>query len=207
MKHVFFAIALLFLATAVFAAEPPKPSTGASGEYTKLVWSDEFDYEGLPNPEKWGYETGYVRNNEKQYYTKARIENAEVKDGQLIITVRQDEFKIADKTAPITSASVISKGKGTWSRGRIEVKAKVPSSLGTWPAIWMLPQDRSMGWPQGGEIDIMEHVGFAPENVHFNIHVKKNHPGKDKKIEGKTVPFGKTVPIGDAAAFHIYAVE
>ena len=149
MKNIAFAFAFCAFASAVFAAEPPKPFAGASGEYTKLVWSDEFDYEGLPNPEKWGYEVGYIRNNEKQYYTKERPENAIVKEGKLIITARKDDFILDGKTYPITSASVISRGKGFWQRGRIEVRAKVPVSLGTWPAVWMLPEDRRSGWPKG----------------------------------------------------------
>lgn len=184
---------------AALSAEP-QPYTGASGEYTTLVWSDEFDYKGLPNPEKWGYEVGYIRNNEKQYYTKERWANAEVKDGHLVITARKDDYSTAEKVHPITSASVISKGKGFWKRGRIEVRAKVPISLGTWPAIWMLPEDRSGGWPKCGEIDILEHVGFDPKKVHFNIHVERyNHT----KNNGK----GKTVPTDSADEFHIYAVE
>ncbi|MCL2744826.1 MAG: glycoside hydrolase family 16 protein [Planctomycetaceae bacterium] len=215
MKNLFSFTAVVVITeycfTACFAADP-KPFDGASGKYTKLVWSDEFDYSGLPNPEKWGYENGYVRNNEKQYYTKERLENAEVKNGNLVITARKDDFVYdKDKVSPITSASVISKGKGFWSRARIEVRAKVPSSLGTWPAIWMLPNDRSQGWPLGGEIDVMEHVGFAPDLVHFNIHVRKNHPRNDEEKASfgklKKIPFGAKVPIGDVNAFHVYAVE
>jgi beta-glucanase (GH16 family) len=206
MRNIIFALALLTFASAVFSAEPPKPHTGASGEYTKLVWFDEFDYEGLPNPEKWSYEVGYIRNRELQYYTKDRPENAVVKGGNLIITARKDDFTLDGRTYPITSASVISKGKGFWTQGRIEVRAKVPVSLGTWPAVWMLPEGFGTrgsgipGWPRCGEIDILEHVGYEPQNVHFNIHVDKyNHA----RGTGK----GKTVPIGAVDQFHVYAVE
>ena len=201
MKKVVFTFALFAFVSTIFAAEPPKPFDGASGEYTKLVWSDEFDYEGLPNPEKWGYETGYIRNNEKQYYTKERLENAAVKDGNLIIAARKDDLTLDGKTYPITSASIISKGKGFWKRGRIEVRAKVPNSLGTWPAIWMLPEDRRGGWPKCGEIDILEHVGYDPDKVHFNVHMEKyNHTkgnGKGKTVDTKTA----------YSEFHVYAVE
>ncbi|MDR3198718.1 MAG: glycoside hydrolase family 16 protein [Planctomycetaceae bacterium] len=188
-------------ATFMFSADPPKPFSGGSEKFTKLIWFDEFDNNGLPDPEKWGYETGYIRNGEKQYYTGARTENAEVRDGFLVITARKDEFQNGGKTYPITSASVISKGKGFWNRGRIEVSAKVPKSLGTWPAVWMLPEDKKSGWPRCGEIDILEHVGFDPQKVHFNIHVDKyNHTKKNNK--------GKSVICTDPdTKFHVYAVE
>jgi beta-glucanase (GH16 family) len=207
MKNRIFLIGLCFVSATIFgtafslSAELPKPFSGGSGQFTKLVWSDEFDGNGLPNPEKWVYEVGYVRNNEKQYYTKARLENAETKNGYLVVTARKDNFSDNGKTYPITSASVISKGKGFWNRGRIEVSAKVPKSLGTWPAIWMLPENKSQGWPKCGEIDILEHVGFDPKKVHFNVHVDKyNHTKKNNK--------GKSVTCEDPdTKFHIYAIE
>ena len=186
---------------ATAAEQSPKPFAGASGAFTKLVWSDEFDKNGLPDPEKWSYETGYVRNNELQYYAKDRLENAQVKDGNLVITARKDSLKIGDKTYPITSASVISKGKGAWKTGRIEARAKVPCSLGTWPAIWMLPENRAGGWPKCGEIDILEHVGFDRDKVHFNVHTAKyNHTKGNNK--GKVVSVEKP-----NEEFHIYAIE
>ena len=200
MKYIILTLALAFSASTLVAAEPPKPFAGASGEYTKLIWFDEFDYEGLPNPEKWSYEVGYIRNRELQYYTRERLENAVVKDGNLVITARKDDLTIDGTTYPITSASIISRGKGFWQRGRIEVRAKVPVALGTWPAVWMLPEARGAGWPRGGEIDILEHVGYEPQNVHFNIHVQKyNHARGTAK--------GKTVPIGNVEDYHVYAVE
>jgi beta-glucanase (GH16 family) len=185
----------------VFSSEPPKPFSGGSEKFTKLVWFDEFDGNGLPNPEKWCYETGYVRNKEKQYYTNTRLENAEVKEGTLIITARKDDFQNGDKTYPVTSASVISKGKGFWNGGRIEVSAKVPKSLGTWSAVWMLPENTKSGWPKCGEIDILEHVGFDPQKVHFNVHVDKyNHIKKNNK--------GKIIACPDPdTKFHVYAIE
>lgn len=202
MKYpIFFAFAFFVLANTSFGAELPKPFPGGSDKFVKLVWSDEFDYQGLPDPAKWGYEVGYIRNNEKQYYTKARLENAKVQNGFLVITARKDDFKDGEKVRPITSASVISKGKGFWKRGRIECRAKVPVSLGTWPAIWMLPEDKSMGWPKCGEIDILEHVGFDPKKVHFNVHVDKyNHMKKNGK--------GKKVDCDNPETeFHVYAIE
>lgn len=182
--------------------ETPKPFPGGSGKFTKLVFADEFEKDGLPDPEKWGYEKGYIRNNEKQYYTVGRLENARVKDGCLVITARKDDFQDGDKTYPITSASVTSRSKAAWKYGRIEVKAKVPRSLGTWPAVWMLPNHREYGgWPRGGEIDILEHVGYDPDKVHFNAHTGKyNHT----KGTGKGTSVNLKNPEKE---FHIYAVE
>ena len=197
------ATAILFgLASfAVADEETKKPFPGGSGKFTKLVWFDEFEVAGLPNQEKWDYEVGYIRNKELQYYTKGRLENAEVKNGHLVITARKDNLQDGDKTYPITSASVISRGKGFWKSGRIESRAKVPSSLGTWPAIWMLPEDRRGGWPKCGEIDILEHVGYDPNKVHFNAHVEKyNHTKGNAKgvaVDCKTA----------STEFHIYAIE
>jgi beta-glucanase (GH16 family) len=139
----------------------------------RLVWSDEFDYAGLPDPKKWGYDVGGHGwgNKELQNYTDKRKENARVENGVLIIEARKD----GDEKNPYTSARLVSKGKGDWTYGRFEVKAELPSGRGTWPAIWMLPTRRSYGaayWPDNGEIDIMEHVGYDPDVVHGSAHTK-----------------------------------
>lgn len=160
-----------------------------------LVWSEEFEYSGSPADESWGYETGYIRNNELQYYTD-HPENVRVEDGLCIITaglVGEDS---------ITSASINTRGKKDFLYGRIEVRAQIPSALGSWPAIWMLGTNRSeLGWPACGEIDIMEHVGYDPDYIHANIHTKAyNHnigTNKGNRIQVKD-------PWSD---FHIYAVE
>lgn len=177
-------------------------SSFAIRQERKLVWSDEFTSPGLPDVKKWNYETGYIRNKEMQYYTKERKENARVEDGNLIIEARLDSFQVEGKTVPITSACLNTQGIAEWRYGRIEVRAKIPSALGTWPAIWMLGADRKNGgWPKAGEIDIMENVGFDPENIHTNIHTEAyNHVKKTNK--GKATPFPKAYE-----NFHIYAVE
>ena len=179
-----------------------KPSAGATGHFTRLVWADEFAGEGLPDTLIWSYEQGYVRNKEIQYYTKNRKENAFVRNGYLVISALNDSLILDGKTHPVTSASLITKNKKDWTYGRIEVKAKIPSSQGTWPAIWMLGSNiEQVGWPASGEIDILEHVGYQPDVVHFNVHTKKyNHLiGTGKGIQ---VPY--TNPASD---FHIYAIE
>jgi beta-glucanase (GH16 family) len=179
----------------------------------KLVWSDEFDKPGLPDPTKWGYEEGFIRNNEAQYYTR-RPENARVEDGMLVIEARKERFanpsydpaakgtgRRSRAFADYTSASLTTRAKASWTYGRIEVRAKLPSGRGTWPAIWTLGTNSAVGWPACGEIDIMEFVGFDPGIIHANIHTRKyNHVQKTGKGSQLTVP--------DASdQFHVYALE
>ena len=204
MQQYFIVWFLLLLATSVRGAE------------WKLVWSDEFDTAGLPDPAKWNYETGWIRNNEQQFYTRERQENARVADGLLIIEARKEKFKNptfntnATNTArgrrnrefaDYTSASLTTRGKAGWTYGRMEVRAKLPSGRGTWPAIWTLGTNSQAGWPACGEIDIMEFVGSDPGTVHANIHTRKyNHVQKTGK--------GSQIKIADASdAFHVYALE
>jgi beta-glucanase (GH16 family) len=180
----------------------------------KLVWSDEFDKPGLPDASKWSYETGFVRNYEAQYYTRARKENARVEDGMLIIEARKERFKNPGfdlgaegkgrgrEFADYTSASLTMRGKASWTYGRIEVRAKLPAGRGTWPAIWTLGTNiNQLGWPACGEIDIMEFVGFEPGVIHANIH-NGNYQG------GRRVNQGSQIKVPDASsAFHVYAIE
>jgi beta-glucanase (GH16 family) len=140
----------------------------------KLVWSDEFNKEGLPDPGKWGYDVGGHGwgNNELQYYTQSRKENARVENGKLIIEAHREEME----GKAYTSARLVTRDIATWSSGKVEVSAKLPSGLGTWPAIWMLANTNPLKWPDDGEIDIMEHVGYDQGTVHASVHTKKyNH--------------------------------
>ena len=205
---MFLSLAVLLYAASLCRAQtakgdPPMPHPGGSGKFTKLVWFDEFDKDGLPNSEKWGYEKGYIRNRELQYYTVARRENAEVKEGYLVITARRDNTVIDGEVREITSASLTTRGKGDWQTGRIEVRAKVPPGLGTWPAIWMLPtQSKYGGWPRGGEIDIMEYVGYEPNKFHFFLHT-----GKYNHTRGTGRGTAVTLEKPAAEDFHVFAVE
>ncbi len=136
--------------------DPPVPL-----DQYQLVWADEFDYTGLPDSTKWGYDVGGNGwgNNEDEYYTKARLKNAEVKDGYLYITAIKEDFE----GKKYTSARLVTRTKGDWLYGKIEVRAKLPAGVGMWPAIWMLPLDWTYGgWPDSGEIDIMENLGYIP---------------------------------------------
>lgn len=145
-----------------------------------LVWSDEFDVDGLPNPNNWKYDEGDGcpqvcgwGNNELQFYTKAISENARVENGKLII----EAHKANRSNSTYTSARLLTAGKQDWKYGTIEVKAKLPSGKGTWPAIWMLPTQKEYGgWPKSGEIDIMEHVGYNPDSIFGTVHTSAfNH--------------------------------
>lgn len=164
----------------------------------RQVWADEFNGNGLADPSKWGYETGFIRNQEKQFYTSARSENARVAEGMLILEARKEAYQGGD----YTSASLHSQGKGDWLYGRIEVRAKLPGGKGMWPAIWMMPTGPKYGgWPKSGELDIMENVGFEPRRVHFTIHTEAyNHTIGTQKS-------GTVILANPQADFHIYALE
>ena len=167
----------------------------------KLVWSDEFDRSGAPDPSKWGYEEGFLRNQEAQYYTRDRRENARVEDGMLVIEGRKEAFLGQDgKHASYTSASLTTQGKANWTYGRLEVRAKLPAGKGVWPAIWMLGENiPSVGWPKCGEIDIMEFVGNDPAAIHGTVHYSQG---------GQHASSGGTTPIvNPGAGFHVYAVD
>ncbi|MDR3108309.1 MAG: glycoside hydrolase family 16 protein [Planctomycetaceae bacterium] len=201
---VFSVVVLLSFFSPSFADEPTdiKPFAGGSGVFTKLVWNDEFNGSGLADKDKWSYERGYVRNNEMQYYTVERTENVRQQDGNLVITVLKDNADIDGKQREITSGSIASVNHGDWLYGRIEARIKFSSAKGSWPAFWMMPsKPKYGGWPKSGEIDILEHVGFDPDKLHFNLHTEKyNHTKKSGR--GTTITYEK--PYAD---FHIYAVE
>lgn len=162
-----------------------------------LIWSDDFEYKGTPDPKKWDYEEGLVRNNELQFYTRRRPENARVENGALIVEARREPFL----GAAYTSASLVTNGLFGFEFGRVEMRAKLPPARGTWPAFWMMGEDRNrVGWPRCGEIDIMEHVAHTPGVIHSNVH----QIGDDGKHWSK----GASLPVADCvSAFHVYAAE
>src|SRR5688500_5947734 len=163
----------------------------------KLVWSDEFNYTGLPDSSKWGYDVGGHGwgNNELQFYVKEQPKNSRVEGGNLVIEVHKE----AKENRDYTSARLVSKNKGDWKYGRIEARAKLPQGRGIWPAIWMLPTEwKYGGWPRSGEIDIMEFVGYQPDSVHGTAHTKAfNHSIGTQK--GRGLKFDDL-----STAFHVY---
>jgi beta-glucanase (GH16 family) len=137
------------------------PNIETPEDQYKLGWSDEFDYSGLADEKKWSYDIGGNGwgNNEAQYYTDSRLKNSEVKDGYLYINAVKEDFE----GKKYTSARLVSREKGDWLYGKFEIRAKLPEGRGMWPAIWMLPTDWFYGgWPDSGEIDIMENLGYIP---------------------------------------------
>ncbi len=168
-------------------------------EKLKLVWREEFNYTGLPDSSKWGYEVGYIRNEEQQYYTNAKRENVWVNHGVLTITGRKENN---DSIATYTSASINTLGKVGWKYGRIEVKAKLPHGGGMWPAIWMMGTNRTeLGWPKCGEIDVMEFIGNHPKDIYGTIHFQ-DPILKENKSSGGLATREKL-----DADFHVYAIE
>ncbi len=154
-----------------FSTVAPATTISSRGVPLRLVWNDEFGHDGLPDPASWNYEEGFVRNNEHQYYTRARLENARVENRRLVLEARREDFQTPSGIVPCTSGSITTAGKRSWTYGRFEIRAKVPRGRGTWPAIWMLGDNiRDIGWPRCGEIDIMEYVGFLPQRFHFTLH-------------------------------------
>ncbi len=186
-------IPVSLLLVLIYSFAPSKPASW------KLVWSDEFNYKGLPDSSKWNYDVGGDGwgNHELEYYTKARLENARVENGNLIIEARKEKWDKND----YTSARLITKGKGDWQYGKIEVRAKLPKGLGTWPAIWMLGSTTPLKWPDDGEIDIMEHVGFHQGYIHGSIHCKKYYHSIGTQKTDTTI-------VKDCSEnFHVYGLE
>ncbi|HWL14281.1 MAG TPA: glycoside hydrolase family 16 protein [Opitutus sp.] len=195
-------ISLTFvLAPLAFSALTAAETSVATADW-KLVWSDEFDRDGLPDPKKWTYDVGGEGwgNRELQFYTAARAENARIANGVLIIEARKEAWEKNE----YTSARLVTKGRGDWTYGRFEIRAKLPAGLGTWPAIWMLPTVWNLGdggWPDNGEIDIMEHVGYDPGVIHASTHTQKHQWQKETQRTA-------TIQVPDATkVFHTYAIE
>lgn len=168
---------------AVSAPPSASASAGVPTGYA-LVWSDEFDDDGLPDAAKWVADTGRNRagwyNNEQQYYSSGRPENAVVRDGRLVITARRETLSSAPDWGGqrYTSARLITRGLAEWTHGYVEVRAKLPCGVGTWPAIWMLGSGGR--WPQDGELDILEHTGRDPERVFSTVHTAAGSGGNGR---------------------------
>ncbi len=169
----------------------------------QLVFADEFNWNGGIDPNRWYCETGGGGwgNQELQNYTN-RLENVRVSDaggiGRLIIEARRDFYNGGE----YTSARLGS--QSAWTYGKMVVRAKLPGGVGTWPAIWMLPRDWTYGngsWPDNGEIDIMEMVGYDPTSIHASIHCRNyNHTLGTQRTASTT--------LADAtSAYHDYILE
>lgn len=183
----------------------------------QLVWQDEFEQDGVPNPDYWTYENGFVRNKEAQWY---QPQNAIVRDGVLVITGKREtkpnpnyregstNWQQNRKMIEYTSASVISKGRKEFQYGYFEIRARIPACRGSWPAIWLLGSKDKYGWPSCGEIDIME---YYPRNGQNLLHANACW-GNDK---GGSVWDSANVPYSEftqqnpewATCFHIWSMD
>ena len=177
-----------------FSTQPP--FGGEEPEFGTLLWADEFDVDGAPNPTYWNMEIGNGTdgwgNNELQYY---RAENAVVEGGVLKITAKAETFAGFN----YTSSRMTTYQKVDFTYGKVEFRAKLPSGGGTWPALWMLGSNfQTNTWPACGEIDVMEHVGNQQNTIHGSLHLPGNFGGNP--ITGTT-----TVPTA-STEFHVYSV-
>ena len=168
-----------------------------------IVWQDEFDNDSL-DLTKWSREIGGHGwgNNELQFYTDSDS-NSYVENGNLILEAQVVPQGIGSskELRYYSSARLRTYGKGDWKYGRIEVKAKVASGQGIWPAIWMLPTDWLFGgWPSSGEIDIMEHVGYDLGVVHGSVHTEAyNHKINTQRSSARKIANVDT-------EFHVYSI-
>eukprot|EP00419_Tripos_fusus_P000751 CAMPEP_0172693568 /NCGR_PEP_ID=MMETSP1074-20121228/26079_1 /TAXON_ID=2916 /ORGANISM="Ceratium fusus, Strain PA161109" /LENGTH=369 /DNA_ID=CAMNT_0013513957 /DNA_START=56 /DNA_END=1165 /DNA_ORIENTATION=+ len=174
----------------------PSPTPPGPPKRWKLVWSDGFDNcpNGRPDPTNWGYEHGYVRNKEQQWYQE---DNAECDNGNLVITAKKEQ-PAEDKSYHYTSSSLLSQGKRQFKHGKYEMRAKIPVDKGAWPAFWVRGADTKLEWPTDGEVDIMEYYqGKVLANFIY---------GKDWS---STVFNSKTFPVNQSWAdqFHVWAME
>jgi hypothetical protein len=167
------------------------------GRAYRLIWSDEFDVAGAPSSARWGYDIGTGSggwgNNELEYYTD-RPSNVAVSGGVLKINAVKENYNGSN----YTSARLLTKEKFSFTYGKVEARAKLPSGLGTWPAIWMLGANiSSVSWPACGEIDIMEHRGSELNKIYSTVH----YPGHS----GAGGVGGSIMSSGVADSFHVYA--
>ena len=216
MRAIISAAAIgMALGLQVFGASPEPANPG-----WKLVWADEFDVDGAPNPKNWRYEyEGFLRNREEQWYTKSP-DNIFVKDGMLHIVARLEKEKKPNPNykegstnwkenrpfIEITSAGIISSGRAEFKYGRIVMRAKMPKGAGMWPAFWTIGSDpeRERTWPDNGEIDIVEYVGRDPHEKSWMqgaIHWQSPE-GKYRQKNGKYVDRPELTD-----GFHLYGIE
>ncbi|MDI1256106.1 MAG: family 16 glycosylhydrolase [Flavobacterium sp.] len=178
-----------------FSTQPPVQSVDEN--FTNLVWSDDFNVDGAPNPANWNYDIGTGGgwgNNEVQYYT-TDADNVIVEGGVLKIKAKKEAFG----GAQYTSARLKSENKFDFKYGKVEFRAKLPTGGGTWPALWMLGANYATNsWPACGEIDVMEHVGNDQNKIHATLHYPGNSGGNGNTAS-TTIPDVST-------QFHIYSV-
>ena len=220
--YTLFIIGFIFLSYLIFAFFKETPDTSKENVVTSLnpkfdvlVWSDEFDVEGTINQEKWFHQTklppsGSWWGGLIQHYTN-RDTNSYVKDGYLHLVAKKETFKAHGEVKDYTAARLNSKFAFTY--GRVEIRAKLPAGIGTWPAIWMLNKNidedgaywdnqgfGTTNWPFCGEIDILEHWGKNQDYVSSAVHNGSGYGSDVKNIGGQNIK-------GASSKFHNYVLE
>jgi len=174
--------------------EPALDEPGGVPAGYRLVWADEFNVDGLPDSTKWSYDTDRNQlgwyNHELQYYANGRPENSRVAGGSLIITARKEDLSTLPDWGQqhYSAARLVTRGKAEWTYGFIEIRAKLPCGRGSWPALWTVSAPPQQAWPDDGEIDIMEHVGFDEGVIHGTVHtLAYNHTRRNASSAIKKV--------------------
>ncbi|MFE6937265.1 ricin-type beta-trefoil lectin domain protein [Streptomyces sp. NPDC057699] len=203
------ALGLASLVTVPAQSAPAPVTPPAAAAAAAVTFSDDFDGPAgsAVNGSKWQIETGdNVNNHERQYYTAGNNNAALDGQGNLVITARKDNpgnYQCWYGRCEYTSARLNTAGKFTTTYGRVEARMKIPRGQGIWPAFWMLGNDiGQVGWPNSGEIDIMENVGFEPGTVHGTLH-GPGYSGSGGIGAGYSLPGGQAF----ADAFHTFAVD
>jgi len=169
--------------------------TSPKDQFANLVWSDEFDYIGAIDSDKWVHEVGdNWYNNEVQSYT-SRLDNSKVEDGKLKIIAKKEPYNGNN----YTSARIISNTKKDFTYGRVDIKAKIPGKKGTWPALWLLGSNfNSVTWPACGEMDILEAAQTNNFKVQSTVHHPDNYGEGDSHISNDYSDITET--------FHVYSL-
>jgi beta-glucanase (GH16 family) len=200
---------LALLLAAWLAGCEKNASTGPAGpeipvpDGWRLVWNDEFNAASL-DPAKWEVEVNGRGggNNELQYYTD-RADNVFFEGGALVIRALRETYTGEDGTRNYTSGRLRTKNRGDWTYGRFEIRAKLPSGRGLWPAVWMMPTDNAYGgWAASGEIDIMEELGHEPNKVYGTLHFGGAWPDNRQSGASTVLPSGTF-----AQDFHVFTLE
>ncbi|MCI2420626.1 glycoside hydrolase family 16 protein [Saccharopolyspora sp. K220] len=201
------AAAVLTIPLTVPAAGTPQPAATSNAGPAAATFADEFDQPaGTPvDTSKWQMETGdNVNNHERQYYTNSTSNAVHDGQGNLVITARRENpnnYQCWYGTCEYTSARLNTAGRFTQTYGSFEARIKISRGQGMWPAFWMLGNDiGNVGWPQSGEIDVMENVGFEPSTVHGTIH-GPGYSGSD------AIGSAYSIPGAFADDFHVFRVD
>lgn len=201
MKTKAIGLKFLLLVSCFVVASCSTDETQTVAKFTELTMQDEFDTNGDLNSSLWNFDIGTGDNgwgnNELQYYTN-RQENAVVQNGVLIMTAKQEDFN----GSSYTSSRILTKGKFDQAYGRFEARIRLPYGQGIWPAFWLLGADiDEVGWPQCGEIDIMENRGQEPTLINGTVHgpgySAAESIGKGYELEDDRFDTG----------FHIFGIE